>query len=84
MGRKAAVFTSAANASSTVTMPIAHADTALPKTFPWLAAASSSPVRSSPAPLGEEFALFADEADEWANLTFAAALEDWPDDWPGQ
>jgi hypothetical protein len=83
MEQRAAVFTSAANARTTVMLPVASADTALPKTFPWLVAVSSGIVRGT-LPLGDEFAIFADEAREWADLTFAAGLESWPDDWPDQ
>ena len=31
-------------------------------------------------PLGDEFAAFADEASEWAELTLAAVFKTWPDD----
>jgi hypothetical protein len=30
--------------------------------------------------LGEEFAIFADEASAWAELTLSAAFETWPDE----
>lgn len=84
MGRQAAIFTSAAVASSTVMMPVARADTALPERFPWLASVSSSPVRRTDASLDREFALYAEEAREWADLALSAALENWPDDWRGE
>lgn len=47
----------------------------LTKVFPWLATAGSAP-RS----LDDEFAMFADEASEWASATLTAVLESWPDD----
>lgn len=77
------VFTSPANAPRTLAMPVARADTALPKTFPWLAAGgSTSGVR--PSSIEDEFTLFADEAQEWAGITLGTALEGWPDeDWSG-
>lgn len=50
----------------------------LTEAFPWLASAGSATTNA--ASLGDEFALFAEEASEWAELTTAAALETWPDE----
>ena len=82
MASTAVMFTAAANARSTVTLPVTSADTALTKVFPWLPAASSAPA-SPMRSIGDEFALFAEEAREWADATMEAALENWPD-WPDQ
>lgn len=73
-------FTSAPNASAGMALvPLTSVYATLPERFPWLSAFSSGPARS-PATLGDEFALFAEEASEWAELTLAAGLEGWPDD----
>ena len=80
MESTAAIFTAAANARSTVVMPVASAATAPPSRLPWLAAASSVPtsVRSC---LGEEKpAVHADQARERLRLTLPAGLDDWLDD----
>jgi hypothetical protein len=74
--KEAAVFTSPANARSTISMPVA---TTLTSAFPWLVSASSSE-QLRPSSLGEEFAVFADEASAWAELTLSAAFETWPDE----
>jgi hypothetical protein len=51
----------------------------LAEVFPWRATSSSTPS------LADEFAMFAAEALEWAELTLPTALEGWPDDnWPGE
>jgi hypothetical protein len=51
----------------------------LAQVFPWLAPRSPAPA------IGDEFAMFAAEALEWAELTLPTALEGWPDeDWPGE
>jgi mRNA interferase MazF len=64
-------------------LPLASVDVALPKHFPWLSASSPVPVRLSV--ICDEFAMFADEVLEWAELTLASGLEDWPDDnWSDQ
>jgi hypothetical protein len=75
----AAMFTSAANARSMMTMPVACATTAWPRWFPWLAAASSVPVGLQ-CSLGGEFAVFAEQARERARRMQSAGLDDWPDD----
>jgi hypothetical protein len=46
----------------------------LAEVFPWLAASSQ------PTSIGDEFALFADDALEWAELTLPAVLELWQED----
>ena len=74
-----AIFTAAANARSMVVMPVASAGTALPRRFPWRAAAGSVPV-SVRSCVGEELAVHADQAREWARLTLPAGLDDWLDD----
>ncbi len=79
MESTAAIFTAAANARSMVVMPVASAGTALPGRLPWLAAASSVPAGVRPC-LGEEPAVFADRAFEWARITLPAGLDDWLDD----
>jgi hypothetical protein len=74
---EAAVFTSAANAPSTISMPVT---TTLTSVFPWLVSASSTSGGARSSSLAEEFAIFADEASDWAELTLSAALETWPDE----
>jgi len=49
----------------------------LSQVFPWLAASGSRELS-----VGDELALFADEALAWAELTLPTALEGWPDAWP--
>lgn len=78
----AAMFTAPANAHSTVMLPVASAETALPKRFPWLATSSSASFDKRRS-LEDEFAQFAEEAQAWADLTMSAGLEIWPD-WPDQ
>ena len=55
--------------------PMPYAST-LAEVFPWR---TNSIVPAAPS-IGDEFALFADEALEWAEITLSAALEDWPDE----
>jgi hypothetical protein len=78
---QAAIFTSAST-RGTVSIPVT-AETALPERFPWLLATSSGQSSRKPT-VSQEFALFADEALEWAALAFPAGLEVWPDDWTDQ
>lgn len=49
----------------------------LPKRFPWLPPSTGAPVL-----LGDQFAAFADELREWAEMELESGLESWPnDDW---
>ncbi len=74
----AAIFTSAANACSRVTMPVACARTALPRWLSCLADPSApTDVRSA---RGGEFAILADDAWEWALRSLSSGPDDWPDD----
>ncbi len=50
----------------------------LAQVFPWLAPTGGGLATS----IGDELALFAAEALEWAELTLPTALEGWPDEWP--
>lgn len=59
----------------TVGLPAAST---LTETFPWLTPASTA--GDGPDPLEEQFANFAAEASEWAELTLGAAFETWPDE----
>jgi hypothetical protein len=52
MQSTAAIFTATTNARSMVVMPVASAGTALPRWFPWRAAARSVPVSVRPCPRG--------------------------------
>jgi hypothetical protein len=79
--REIAVFTSV-SARSTAAVPIAPADAALPQRFPWLLTSSSG--QSRQPSVAHEFAIFAEEAREWAALAFPAGIEAWPDDWPDE
>jgi hypothetical protein len=79
MESTAAIFTTGANARSMVVMPVASATTALPRRFPWPAAASSVPTSVGPCP-GEEPAVHADQAREGPRRTLPAGLDDWLDD----
>jgi hypothetical protein len=79
MESTAAIFTTAANARSTVMMPVASAAPALPGWFPWRAAAGSVLVGARSCP-GEELAVHADQARERPRLTLPAGLDDWLDD----
>ncbi len=79
MESTAAIFTAPATARSTVVMPVASAATALPRRFPWPAAAGSVPTSVGPCP-GEEPAVHADQARERPRLTLPAGLDDWLDD----
>jgi hypothetical protein len=73
------VFTSAANTQGSTKVTLASADTSLQGRFPWLMTSVSTPTRYFDQ-LGKEFALFAEEAEEWAEATLPAAQECWPDD----
>ncbi len=77
------MFTAAANARGEVAMPVDSADTTLPRRFPWLSVSSGIPTYPA-VPLDDEFAAFTEEIREWAELTHAAGLERWPDDWSDQ
>ena len=76
------MFTSAANARGEMALlPLPSVDTALPERFPWLQQQASSPGAAAASDdLGDEFALFAEDVLEWAELSLAAGLEGWPDD----
>ena len=74
-----AIFTAPANARSIVVMPVVSAGTALPRRFPWPAAARSVPTSVGPC-LGEELAVHADQARERPRLMPPAGLDDWLDD----
>jgi hypothetical protein len=72
------MFVSSQASQQQATFPLA-AVAPLAQTFPWLAPGGTPPS------IGDEFAMFAAEALEWAELTLPTALEGWPDDdWPGQ
>lgn len=77
------MFTAAANARGVVALPVDSTDTTLTRTFPWLSTSTSIPA-SPVIPLRDEFAVFAEEILEWAELSHAAGLECWPDDWSDQ
>lgn len=80
MESTAAIFTAAANARSTVAMPVASAAPALPSRLPWPVAARSVPASAGPCLGEEEPADFADRARERPRPTLPAGLDDWLDD----
>jgi len=79
MESTAAIFTTAANAPSSVVIPVASAGTAPLTRFPWRAAARSVPTSVRP-PLAEELAVHADQAPQRPQLMLPAGLDDWLDD----
>jgi hypothetical protein len=79
MESTAVIFTTAANARSTVVIPVASAATALPTRFPWRAATRSVPTSALPR-LGEEHAGHSDQAPEQPRPMPPAGLDDWLDD----
>jgi hypothetical protein len=71
------MFTAPAGARGAMALPTASADTTLHGRFAWLSASTGVPV-----PLDDQFAAFADEIREWAEMELASGLEGWPnDDW---
>jgi hypothetical protein len=64
-----------ASARGEMELPTASADTTLQTRFAWVSASTGA----SPS-LSDQFAAFADELLEWAELDMAAGLEGWPDD----
>jgi hypothetical protein len=69
------MFTAPADAREAMALPIVGADTTLHGRFAWLSASTGVPV-----PLGDQFASFADELREWAEMELECGLEGWPDD----
>lgn len=79
MKKKTGVFTAAADGRGEMVLPTAGAETRLHGRFAWLSTSTRVPAQPS-VPLGDQFAAFADDLREWAELELAAGLEGWPDD----
>ena len=69
--------TEAPDGRAMIELPTASADTTLQGRF---ACVSTSTGTHSRVPLGDQFAAFADELRDWAELDLVAGLEGWPDD----
>jgi hypothetical protein len=73
------VSTAASDTRAEMELPTASADTTLQGRFAWVSASTGVPARSR-VPLGDQFAAFADELREWAEVDLVAGIEGWPDD----
>ena len=79
MVEETSVFTAPSDARAMTELPTANADTTLQRRFAWVSASTGVSAHSR-VPLGDQFAAFADQLREWAELDLAAGLEGWPDD----
>jgi hypothetical protein len=77
MGREQQMYVGSQISQQHVALPLANAP--LTQVFPWLAASGSRDLS-----IVNEFAVFAEEALAWAELTLPSALEGWPDEWPSE
>ena len=73
------VFTAASDARAMKRSPTTSAETMLPLRFSWVPVGTGISTHSR-VPLGDQFAAFADELSEWAELDLVVGLEGWPDD----
>ena len=73
------MFAAASDARAMMESPTASADKTLQRRFAWVSDSTGVSTHSR-VPLGDQFAAFADQLREWAELDLVAGLEGWPDD----